>query len=150
MFPRFIAASVLFLLPALLAQALFTEVGTEAGFIHPQTRDPALFPESDIIFYSRGGIAVADFDGDGWEDVFLTRHYLPAILYRNNGDGTFSDATAQAGLPTAFQYHSMGAAFGDLDNDGDPDLVVTTTRGSTFTSTGVGCLPRRPSPVEPT
>ena len=128
---RFIATVLAFITP-LLSNAVFTEVGTEAGFVQPQSPDPALFPEADIIFYSRGGIAVADVDGDGWEDVFLTRHHLPAILYRNNGDGTFSDATAEAGLPTVFLYHSMGAAFGDLDNDGDPDLVVTTIRHPRF------------------
>ncbi|MBD5782467.1 VCBS repeat-containing protein [Pelagicoccus sp. NFK12] len=114
------------------AEASFTEVSTEAGLTAPSTLDPAEFPPGEIVYHYRGGVAVGDFDGDGWQDIFLTRHFYPGILYRNNGDGTFSDATEAAQLPTEFAYHSMGAAFADLDNDGDQDLVVTTVAHSRF------------------
>jgi hypothetical protein len=121
------ALLVLGLISGSLGRAsMFTEVSAEAGFVHPQTLDPAVSPAADIVYYFRGGVAIGDYDGDGWDDVFLTRHHYPAILYRNEGDGTFVDVTAEAGLPTSFRYHSMGAAFADLDNDGHPDLIVTT------------------------
>ncbi len=112
--------------------AAFTEVSVEAGLTAPSTLDPSSIPEGEIIYHFRGGVAVADYDGDGWDDIFLTRHFYPGILYRNNGDGTFSDATASANLPTTFACHSMGAAFADLDNDGDQDLVVTTIQHPRF------------------
>src|SRR5439155_7353258 len=45
------------------------------------------------------GAAVGDYDGDGWPDLLVTQ-YNGVILYHNNGDGTFSDVTVKAGLPT--------------------------------------------------
>jgi len=73
------------------------------------------------------GCAVGDYDNDGYLDLFLT-NYGPNKLYRNNGDGTFADVTAAAGVagPTWNPPKwSMGAAFGDIDNDGFLDLYVT-------------------------
>lgn len=113
-------------------EATFTEVSAEAGLTAPVTLAFEQLPSDEIVFHFRGGVAIGDYDGDGWADIFLTRHYYPGILYRNNGDGTFSDATESAALPTTFAYHSMGAAFADLDNDGDQDLVVTTIQHSRF------------------
>jgi tetratricopeptide (TPR) repeat protein len=67
--------------------------------------------------------AWADFDSDGWLDVFVAHEETPAALYRNNHDGTFTDVAERAGVRrTAF---SKGAAWGDFDNDGDPDLYVS-------------------------
>lgn len=71
-----------------------------------------------------GGAAVADVDGDGHLDLYLTNLDGPGRLYRNRGDGTFTDATAGSGLDT-LPAGSNGAAFGDVDNDGRPDLAVT-------------------------
>lgn len=68
------------------------------------------------------GVAVADFDNDGWPDLFLA-NFGPNVLYRNNGDGTFSEQRS-AILPE--EQWSSSAAFGDLDRDGDLDLYVTT------------------------
>ena len=67
--------------------------------------------------------AWADFDGDGWLDVFVAHEETPAALFRNNRDGTFTDVAERAGVRrSAF---SKGAAWGDYDNDGDPDLYVS-------------------------
>ncbi len=67
------------------------------------------------------GAVAADFDGDGWEDLYVTC-YGPNRLYRNNGDRTFSDVTATAGVGD--RRWSTGAAFADYDGDGWLDLFV--------------------------
>ena len=72
-----------------------------------------------------GGAAARDYDGDGWTDLFVTRHDQPPILYRNQGDGTFSDVTLSAGVGL-IASESNGAAWGDVNNDGHPDLYVTS------------------------
>jgi hypothetical protein len=68
------------------------------------------------------GVAVGDFDNDGWEDVYITGFHGSA-LYRNNHDGTFTDVTAKAGVANADRW-GTSAAFGDYDNDGNLDLYV--------------------------
>ena len=71
------------------------------------------------------GVAVADFDNDGWDDIFVCNAGTNT-LYHNNGDGTFTDVTAGSGLdrkpPNVL---SVGAAWFDYDNDGLLDLIVT-------------------------
>ena len=69
------------------------------------------------------GSAVADVDGDGWEDVFLAGS-PDAALYRNRRDGTFEDVTEASGLPHPYPAVATGAVFFDYDNDGWPDLYV--------------------------
>jgi hypothetical protein len=71
-----------------------------------------------------GGAAVGDVDGDGHVDLFVTRLYAPDILFRNRGDGTFEDMSIQSGLAD-FDLQSNGAAFVDIDDDGDLDLYVS-------------------------
>ena len=68
------------------------------------------------------GVAVADFDNDGYEDLYVT-NVGKNILYHNNGDGTFTDVTAAAGV--AASGWSVGAAFVDYDRDGLLDLFVS-------------------------
>jgi hypothetical protein len=68
------------------------------------------------------GIAVGDYDNDGWEDLYIT--YIDGgVLYHNNHDGTFTDVTAKAGVGNAGHW-GTSAAFGDYDNDGYLDLYV--------------------------
>jgi hypothetical protein len=67
------------------------------------------------------GVAVGDYDNDGYPDIFVT-NYGKNILYHNNGDGTFTDVTAKAGV--AGGGWSVSAGFFDYDNDGKLDLFV--------------------------
>ncbi|MGB6826827.1 MAG: CRTAC1 family protein [Terracidiphilus sp.] len=67
------------------------------------------------------GVAVADYDNDGWPDIFVTA-YGRCILYRNNHDGTFTDVTDRAGLATP--GWTTSAVWFDYDNDGRLDLFV--------------------------
>jgi hypothetical protein len=68
------------------------------------------------------GVAVADYDNDGDQDVYLN-NYGPNVLYLNNGDGTFTDVTKRADVDNGFQV-GAGACFLDMDKDGDLDLYV--------------------------
>jgi hypothetical protein len=71
------------------------------------------------------GSTVADFNGDGHLDIFKTNFSDDtSTLYRNNGDGTFTDATSAAGLGLYTQYLGWGTMFFDFDNDGWPDLIL--------------------------
>ena len=69
------------------------------------------------------GVAVGDFDNDGFLDLFVTG-YGANVLYRNNGDGTFTDVTAKAGVGSAPAQWSTSAGFFDYDHDGRLDLFV--------------------------
>jgi hypothetical protein len=108
------------------------------------------------------GATACDYNNDGLTDIFVATYRLaPDLLYRNNGDGTFTEVGAQTGVrgvPTASpQYfgHGMGADFGDFDNDGwsdlavgnlghpdwrgavsNPSLIFRNNNGTTFTSVG--------------
>jgi hypothetical protein len=84
-----------------------------------------------------GGIAVFDYDGDGRLDMFFPNGgglpegpKAPNRLLRNLGEGKFSDVTERAGLRG--RYYDIGAAVGDYDNDGRPDLLVAGLRGVTL------------------
>jgi len=69
------------------------------------------------------GVAVADFDNDGFPDIFVN-NFGPNVLYRNNGDGTFTDIAMPAGVQGGDEV-AGGAAFLDIDGDGHLDLYVT-------------------------
>jgi len=69
------------------------------------------------------GVAVGDYNNDGWPDLFVTC-FGGVVLYRNNGDQTFTNVTQEAGLGGDTQW-AMGAAFGDYDGDGFQDLFVS-------------------------
>ena len=68
------------------------------------------------------GVAVGDYDNDGYPDL-LVLGYCRSILYHNNGDGTFTDVTARAGVENAGRWASSAAWF-DYDNDGKLDLLI--------------------------
>jgi hypothetical protein len=104
----------------------FTEVAAQAGVQKPWQSFAAWF---------------FDYDNDGWPDLFVTSYYVSVEesvrsylglspnaetlkLYKNLGDGTFRDVTAQVGLDRVFM--PMGANFGDIDNDGFLDMYLGT------------------------
>jgi enediyne biosynthesis protein E4 len=69
------------------------------------------------------GVAVADFDNDGYPDIYMTG-YGKSVLFRNNGNGTFTDVTASAGVANEGCWATAAAWF-DYDHDGHLDLLVT-------------------------
>jgi len=86
----------------------FTDVTEKAGLLH-----------SDWA----SGVAVGDFDNDGFDDLFIT-NWGQNILYKNNGDGTFSDITQKAGLLHEGKRWGAGCTFVDYDRDGKLDIFV--------------------------
>jgi enediyne biosynthesis protein E4 len=95
-------------------------------------------PEQRYIVESMsGGVALIDYDRDGWPDIFFTNAQsvemalagtkARSALYHNNHDGTFTDVTEKAGV--AYPCWAMGAVVGDYNNDGWPDLLVTCFGG---------------------
>ncbi|WP_233581265.1 CRTAC1 family protein [Acidipila sp. EB88] len=126
-------------LPATLPQLVDITAKTGITFQHLSTPDKRYILDS-----MSGGVALIDFDRDGWPDIYFTN--APDVetppssaagptgavkarnaLYRNNHDGTFTDVTARAGIE--YPCWSMGAVVGDYNNDGWPDLLVSCFGG---------------------
>jgi enediyne biosynthesis protein E4 len=109
----------------------FVDITHPAGiaFVH----DNAASPEKYLIETMGAGCAWIDYDQDGLLDLYLVnsaatklytpKHPLRSALYRNNGDGTFTDVTERAGVGAEGLF-GMGVAVGDFNNDGFPDLLV--------------------------
>ncbi len=113
------------------ALVTFVDIAAAAGITF--RHDNAATPEKYLIETMVGGCGWIDYDQDGLLDLYLVNgaatklytppHPLRSALYRNNGDGTFTDVTEKAGVGAADLFGS-GVAVGDYDNDGFPDLYV--------------------------
>jgi hypothetical protein len=114
------------------APIVFTDITRQAGLDKFHHRSGT--PEKKTIIETPGsGVALLDYDNDGWLDIYLLngstvaalkgKEPAPqAMLFHNNHDGTFTDVTAKAGVSN--QRWGFGVAVGDYDNDGWPDLYV--------------------------
>jgi enediyne biosynthesis protein E4 len=114
------------------APIVFADITKKAGLdkFHHKSGTPE---KTTIIETPGSGVALLDYDNDGWPDIYLVNGSTVAavkgnepppraMLFRNNHDGTFTDATDKAGL--ANERWGFGVAVGDYDNDGWPDLYV--------------------------
>jgi tetratricopeptide (TPR) repeat protein len=81
-----------------------------------------------IDIYGHNGVTFADIDGDGFDDLYVCQPAgLPNRLYRNRGDGTFEDVTAESGL--GILDNTACALFVDIDNDGRQDAIIVAANG---------------------
>jgi enediyne biosynthesis protein E4 len=115
------------------APAWFVDVASQAGLVMENVNG-GVDTKVYIIETTGSGVAILDYDNDGWPDIFLVNGTTmdPAQqkstkptshLFHNNHDGTFTDVTRSAGLD--FSGWGQGACVGDYDNDGFDDLYVT-------------------------
>lgn len=127
----------------------FTDITEQTGIAFKSIINPDFnTPEWDlktfaIAMYSSGGVSAADYDDDGYTDLLFTNGG-PFELYRNNGDGSFTNTTETAGLPTDLNG-SNTALFLDLDNDGDKDLFLSmfTAANRVYENNGDGTFTDR-------
>lgn len=126
--------------PSAMPSAIYFEDRTEhsgIGFVLHN----AASPERHLIETMAGGVAVFDYDGDGYPDIYFANGAeQPSLvktgpqfrnrLYRNRHDWTFEDVTGKAGVGGS--GYNIGVAAGDYDNDGHADLFVTGVKGNTL------------------
>ncbi|MEP6780460.1 MAG: VCBS repeat-containing protein, partial [Gemmatimonadaceae bacterium] len=111
--------------------------GSTPGFTTMESRSTGVSFQNSVsdsvllgnrILGQGAGVALGDVDGDGRPDIFLARTEGCSALYRNLGNWHFEDITKSAGVG-ACDRHSTGAAFADVDGDGDLDLILLATTG---------------------
>jgi hypothetical protein len=140
---------------------LFTN--NEAGRFDVEDAEQVGLARPGQEFHNPMSVCAADYDRDGWLDFYVTSYQLqyddkglathpipyhdaqngpPNFFYRNQGDGTFSNATEQAGLGRNNNRFSYACGWGDYDNDGDPDLYVANDfgRNNLYRNDGDGTL----------
>ncbi|MFN8357852.1 MAG: VCBS repeat-containing protein [Spirosomataceae bacterium] len=123
------AFGLVYLLSSCEQKPLFEQISAEDSGITFSNRitekDTLNILEFEYI-YNGGGVAVGDFNNDGWQDAYFTGNMVPNRLYLNQKDFKFKDVTAQAGVDGHGRWCS-GVAVVDINNDGWLDLYVTTT-----------------------
>ncbi len=115
------------------ASPVFEEVPPARSGLH-WVHTNAMSPDRYLPETMGPGVAFLDYDNDGWMDIYMVnsgscdffkpKTPLRNALYRNNRDGTFTDVTEKAGVGGG--TFGMGVAVGDYDNDGYPDILVTS------------------------
>ena len=128
----------------------FTDQLPESGitFVHKIVDDTG--KEKKAVHYDHGnGMAVADVDQDGLLDIYFTTQLGENQLWRNLGNGQFENWTEKSGVATGDRI-GVSASFADADNDGDPDLYVTSVRGGNlfFETTGLEDFVTSPSSLD--
>ncbi|MGA7629821.1 MAG: CRTAC1 family protein [Terriglobales bacterium] len=120
------------------------------AYCHPSTFKPVL----PLVYHNEGngtftevaakvgmiagkglGVAIADYDRDGWIDILITNDSIPEYLYHNKRDGTFEEVGMGSGVALnsdGMVLAGMGADFADYNNDGWPDLVITDLAGQSY------------------
>jgi len=126
------------------------ETNKACGSGEPMYCPPGVFPPiANILYHNRGdgtfedvsvpsgiaakkghglGVAFADYDGDGYTDIFVSMDVVEQFLFHNNGNGTFTECALDSGAAisnSGGMLSGMGVVFQDYDNDGLPDLLVT-------------------------
>jgi hypothetical protein len=129
-----------------VAPVAFEDIAGPAGVHFVTNSSPT--PQKDQPEAMVAGVAIFDYDGDGYNDIyFVNGGEMPSLkrdgpefsirLFHNNGNLTFSDVTGKAGL--AGSGYGMGVSVGDYDNDGRPDLYLSSlTRNQLFHNNGDG------------
>ena len=114
-----------------ISQQRFTEVSAQAGINH-----------QFIVFEGTfgGGAAAADFNNDGYEDIFIAGGKADDALYINNKNGTFTNIYPTSGLKTKVKYITQGAVCADVNKDGWIDIYVTN-----ITTDSIKEIPRAPN-----
>jgi len=138
--PLLVAASVVLLAAPAAGVIAFEEIAQRSGLIFTANSCPT--PNKNQPETMVAGVALLDYDNDGYLDVYLVNGAaIPSLkkdspkywnrLFHNNRDGTFTDVTEKAGV--AGEGYGMGVAVGDFDNDGWPDLfVANVTKNQLF------------------
>ena len=108
------------------SKPLFESISSDLTGVNFQN---TLVPDYDMnsleynYFYNGGGVAAADFNNDGFTDLYFTGNQVSGKLYLNKGNFKFDDVTDKAGLPTS--YWATGVTVGDVNNDGLQDLYIS-------------------------
>ena len=132
-----LGVSILWAIDAGPGQIRFKDIAEQAGVRFTTENCPT--PEKHQPETMPAGVALFDYDGDGFLDIYLINGAeMPSLvktgpkyynrLFHNNGNGAFTDVTAKAGV--AGKGYGMGAAVGDYDNDGWPDLYLANVNGN--------------------
>lgn len=110
-------ACLLFFSLNILCQKRFTDITAKAGIHH-------VFKVYEGMF--GGGACVFDYNNDGKEDVYITGGMNDDVLYRNNGDSTFTNVYEQSGITGTKNFVTQGVCAADINRDGFVDLFITT------------------------
>jgi hypothetical protein len=112
---------------------VFTDVTSAAGLLHARNVSGSVADKQFLLEEMGCGVALFDYDNDGWLDIFLVNgtslnptvrdRHPTSYLFHNNRDGTFKDVTEKAGLTRS--GWGQGCCVGDYDNDGNDDLFVS-------------------------